>query len=73
MNNVQQVSACQGVFYIFENFFKKFGEFSTLYLSPIGIWGEREIISLCPIWIRKEVNSYGAIFFREKADSQASV
>ena len=34
--------------------------FPSFPLSPIGILSEREIISLCSGWMRKEVNSNGA-------------
>lgn len=73
IDNVQWASACQGVFYIFENFFKKLESFRRFTYSRLGYGVKGRIISLCSIWIRKEVNSYGAIFFRKEADDQASV
>lgn len=43
MNNVLMALQPVWTFFIYlKNFFKKFGEFSTFYLSPIGILGERE-------------------------------
>jgi len=66
IKDVHRFCTCLGVFYIFLKFFKKstFHERSDNFHSCYGVKGRYFTLFR---WVRKEVNSYGAIFFR-KAD-----